>query len=211
MSPEQVISPLDLSEWYRLVDSVRRRPRDLPVEEVLCAATGLLNAARSRAGVPALLSNACKSVWQRTLLAFPELGKSKLSPDPTDLQVAVKPVVQRCLCCDDDSVFRAKLQSHRAWFYPETGQPQQGLVYEATCRNCGAEYRVQSFKPPTSSAWLAYSAEYAHQEWYVFSRETVISRRLFRRFECEFFHLQANFEAAVKVHNDFHGLGKAHP
>lgn len=206
-SANSILWPLSLLEWRQLIEFVANAPPDLPKHYIFCHATQAFNSLRAKVAEVQLPSSACESVWDRTQV-LAATSRLPLTPAalPAELKFAVRPAVTSCFCKTQRPLTEVEV-GHRAWFYPLHGPSGQGKVFELHCGVCGAQYAAQNYRPAGTELRLPYSSSNVHPIWALSTRETAIDRRLFARFDEDFYHQYSSFQAAVDTYNccELHG------
>jgi hypothetical protein len=209
MQFNDIIRPLDVDEWTLLVRMLLRKAPDLIMDDFLNTVALSLTAFRTTKGMPGISGPVLMAVYNKIMLHMPGMLQDVPSSVMPEVDVAVRPQVEMCLVCG--SQLRTQLVPRKPWFYPSSGVPCKGSLYVKKCsiRGCGTEHRVGGYtrKHTLNQPTTLYSRENAHPRWFYHSRETIIDRRLFLRYEEDFHHNQATFRGFVDTYNHLENLG----
>lgn len=219
-----LLAPLNLTEACTAGLLAAAAPPDASTEDLSASMASILNRRSGRSGGRALSAANIASVMQRGAGRCPSLQQAAFLPGLlVDMQcqlteeglgIAAAPPISICPRPGCGGALQTAVESRGAWFYADTLQPQQGVLYQKEC-SCGTVCFLNGWEDGTESVapgakrrrrQVYSNPAHWHTTWFRASKEAVVSVQLLRRHDAELVHMNGSFEAACKVFNETQGI-----
>lgn len=204
-----LLGPVTLIESDRICSLYASRPVDLSDQEFASATCSIINACRPANVLPLSPTHIINHLDSLACLVPHRLNTDDVDAErrAAGIGAAACPVILFCLDCG--GALEQHLVPRSPWFFPATGRPVVGKLYEKRCRTCNITYSVNGYSresalPPsgsTRSPKHPYPLLYEHPTWDQLSAETVFEKDLYRHLDAHLLYNHTSFSAFTKVFN----------